>query len=104
MSKEIIGEIFDDEFMPEGVMLSTPQFIGTLSGEARAESRMRRKNYIFKLRRPTGDDFKRAMELGVPFPFTWIQKGDYVVTYPNGYVTVEPANFFKSHYLEVEEI
>lgn len=94
-------EQFTDDFTPKGVMIADPIFRTVLvpSLQKALEDSI---IYLFKYPKPDISDREVAKLYNVPFPFTWIHKGDYVVTSTSGYSRVVTKEEFERDYKEIE--
>jgi len=101
-SKEIVeAEQFTDDYTPDGVLLADEGFIKKVLAKSLYESRGDKVFYLFKLPKPNDVNKDIALLFGVPYPFEWIEKGDYVLTYSNGYACVEKKQYFEHHYKQI---
>jgi hypothetical protein len=96
----IIAEQFTDDCIPNGVMVADPEFYKVLI-QPYKDYVLEHGAYIFKLPQPDESDVQIANNLDVPFPFAWIEKGDYVLTYKSGYSRTEDKDVFERDYWEI---
>jgi hypothetical protein len=98
----IAAEQFTDDYFPAGVTIADPEFIQKVLVPSLQEEYKNSKIYLFKYPQPSTTDKEVAELFKVPYPFTWIHKGDYVLTYSSGYSRVESKESFERDYFEVE--
>lgn len=94
-------EQFTDNYTPKGVQIATQKFVELLS-EPYKSTFSKDKNFVFRIPNPSKSDEKVKSNLDSPYPFCWIKKGDYVLTYPNGYSIVESQEYFEKYYKEIK--
>lgn len=59
------------------------------------------KLFVYIAPKPNSSDIKVANILNISKPFDWIKIGDYIITYCNGYSTVERKEYFDRDYVEI---
>jgi hypothetical protein len=76
--------------IPDGVVDAGEEFMGLFYMDKQDNTVYK----LFKLPKPGAGDKELANRLGVPYAFNWIELGDYVVSYSDGYKEVIPMEIF----------
>lgn len=100
----VIAEQFTDDCTPEGVRVADSEFILKVLVPSVREQYKGKEIFLFKYPYPSTINKEVAEIFNVPYPFAWIKKGDYVLTYPSGYATVETRESFERDYQEIQLI
>lgn len=98
-STTIAAEQFTDDCTPEGVILAPGEFLKLIDD---FQLPLGEPIYIFKTTSPDETDYGMGNFLNAPYPFQWIEKGDYVVTHWGGYSIVITEKSFQRDYSHIE--
>jgi len=98
----VIAEQFTDNCTPAGVTVADSEFIQKVLVPSLQEQYGGKEIFLFKFPQPSTTNKEVAELFNVPYPFEWIHKGDYVLTYPSGYARVESMQSFERDYQEIK--
>jgi hypothetical protein len=98
----LTGEQFTDYCTPDGV-INVPKELFNHVTDIYPDL-FASKIYIYKIPYPNESDKNLAYSLNAPYPFQWIQKGDFIITLLDGYSFVENDLIFCAEHFTNAEI